>query len=62
TRAPAAAVTPISRPAARPAASTAVAAAPAAPASRFASMGIVGETEPGMTDLDAVLRRRRAVG
>ncbi|WP_281535687.1 hypothetical protein [Cryobacterium breve] len=32
----------------------------AAPVSRFASMGIVGETEPGMTDLDAVLRRRRA--
>lgn len=46
------AVTPIARPAA-----TAAAAAP----SRFASMGIVGETEPGMTDLDAVLRRRRAV-
>ena len=43
------AVTPIARPAA--------AAAP----SRFASMGIVGETSPGMTDLDAVLRRRRAV-
>ncbi|WP_105035027.1 hypothetical protein [Cryobacterium aureum] len=43
------AVTPIARPA--------VAAVP----SRFASMGIVGETEPGMTDLDAVLRRRRAV-
>ena len=42
-------VTPISRPE--------VAAAP----SRFAAMGIVGETEPGMTDLDAVLRRRRAV-
>ena len=42
------AVTPIARPAA------------AAP-SRFASMGIVGDTEPGMTDLDAVLRRRRAV-
>ena len=34
----------------------------AAPVSRFASMGIVGETEPGMTDLDAVLRRRRAAG
>ncbi|TFB74277.1 hypothetical protein E3O21_15960 [Cryobacterium flavum] len=34
---------------------------PAAVPSRFASMGIVGETEPGMTDLDAVLRRRRAV-
>ena len=28
--------------------------------SRFASMGIIGETAPGMTDLDAVLRRRRA--
>ena len=37
-------------------------AATAAPVNRFASMGIVGETEPGMTDLDAVLRRRRAVG
>ncbi|TFC30658.1 hypothetical protein E3O25_02990 [Cryobacterium sp. TMT1-3] len=44
------AVTPIARPAA----------AAAAP-NRFASMGIVGETSPGMTDLDAVLRRRRAV-
>lgn len=33
----------------------------AAVPSRFASMGIVGEPEPGMTDLDAVLRRRRAV-
>jgi hypothetical protein len=43
-------VTPIARP-------VAAAAAP----SRFASMGIVGETAPGMTDLDAVLRRRRAV-
>ncbi len=43
------AITPIARPA--------VAAVP----SRFASMGIVGETSPGMTDLDAVLRRRRAV-
>jgi hypothetical protein len=43
------AVTPIARPA--------VAAVP----SRFASMGIVGETEPGMTNLDEVLRRRRAV-
>lgn len=58
-------VTPISRPAAaraaqRPAASTD---APAEPVdARFASMGIVGETGPGMTDLDAVLRRRRAAG
>lgn len=42
---------PVPLPVARPAAD-----------SRFASMGIVGETEPGMTDLDAVLRRRRAVG
>lgn len=50
----AARVTPIARPAA---------AAVAEPApSRFASMGIVGETAPGMSDLDAVLRRRRAVG
>ena len=57
----AAAVTPISRPAsARPAAQPA-AAGTSAP-NRFASMGVVGETEPGMTDLDAVLRRRRAVG
>ncbi|TFD19568.1 hypothetical protein E3T31_15720 [Cryobacterium sp. TMS1-13-1] len=43
------AATPIARPVA------------AAVPSRFASMGIVGETSPGMTDLDAVLRRRRAV-
>jgi len=43
------AVMPIARPAA------------AVVPSRFALMGIVGETEPGMTDLDAVLRRRRAV-
>lgn len=42
-------VTPIARP-------TTVPAAP----SRFASMGMVGETTPGMSDLDAVLRRRRA--
>ncbi|HSP75726.1 MAG TPA: hypothetical protein VLO31_05890 [Cryobacterium sp.] len=36
---------------------------PAAPAaSRFASMGVVGDTAPGMSDLDDVLRRRRAVG
>ncbi|WP_104199889.1 hypothetical protein [Cryobacterium sp. Y29] len=46
-------VTPIARPV--------VAATAAAVPSRFASMGIVGETTPGMTDLDAVLRRRRAV-
>jgi hypothetical protein len=51
-------VTPIARPAAR-AGGAAVA---TTASSRFASMGIVGETEPGMTDLDAVLRRRRAVG
>ncbi len=57
----AAPVTPIARPTARPAA-PAVAAAPSAPLSRFAAMGIVGETEPGMTDLDDVLRRRRLVG
>lgn len=61
-------VTPIARPAARAAAGAGgagraggAAAGGAAP-SRFASMGIVGDTEPGMTDLDAVLRRRRAVG
>jgi hypothetical protein len=52
-------VTPITRPAARVNPGAGVAGA--AP-SRFASMGVVGETEPGMTDLDAVLRRRRAVG
>jgi hypothetical protein len=50
----AARVTPIVRPAAAPVAEPA--------RSRFASMGIVGETEPGMSDLDAVLRRRRAAG
>lgn len=67
-------VTPITRPAAartedRPAAASARAGAGAAETapsrfapSRFESMGIVGETEPGLTDLDAVLRRRRAVG
>ncbi|MBF4625641.1 hypothetical protein [Clavibacter sp. VKM Ac-2872] len=43
-------------------------AAPAAPAartapvSRFSRMGIVDDAEPGMGDLDEVLRRRRAVG
>ena len=48
----------------------AVAAAPAAPAartpsapdSRFSRMGIVDDAQPGMGDLDEVLRRRRAVG
>ena len=53
------AVTPIARPAA--ARATAQPAA-GAPPNRFAAMGVVGETAPGMTDLDAVLRRRRAVG
>jgi hypothetical protein len=52
-------VTPIARPAVRAGGGAAVA---TTASSRFASMGIVGETEPGMTDLDAVLRRRRAVG
>ncbi|WP_082492129.1 hypothetical protein [Leifsonia sp. Root4] len=52
---PAATVTPIARPA-----------APAAP-SKFASMGMlsdpgVADATPGMGDLDAVLRRRRAAG
>jgi hypothetical protein len=42
-------------PAATPAART-------APSSRFSRMGIVDDAEPGMGDLDAVLRRRRAVG
>jgi hypothetical protein len=64
-------VTPIARPAARanPGAGGAGAGAGGVgtggvgtAASRFASMGVVGETEPGMADLDAVLRRRRAVG
>jgi len=55
----AAAVTPISRPAA---ARSAAQPAAGAASSRFAAMGVVGETAPGMTDLDAVLRRRRAVG
>ncbi len=52
----AAAVTPITKPTrvAGPAASAA--------SSRFASMGIVGDTESGMSDLDDVLRRRRAAG
>ena len=58
----AAAVTPISRPAAARVAAPAVASGGPAAANRFASMGVVGETEPGMTDLDGVLRRRRAVG
>jgi len=57
----AAAVTPISRPAAARVAAQPASAGTSAP-NRFASMGVVGETEPGMTDLDAVLRRRRAVG
>jgi hypothetical protein len=53
-------VTPITRPVAARAA--AAKATPAAVPSRFANMGIIGDTEPGMTDLDGVLRRRRAVG
>jgi hypothetical protein len=53
-------VTPITRPVVARAAA-AKAAPPAAP-SRFANMGIIGDTEPGMTDLDDVLRRRRSVG
>ena len=40
----------------------AVPVAPAAPPSRFARMGIIEDAEPGMADLDAVLRRRRAAG
>ena len=51
------AVTPLKR---ATAAQESVPAAPAA--SRFASMGVVGDTAPGMSDLDDVLRRRRAVG
>lgn len=53
-------VTPITRPVVARAAAAKT--APAAAPSRFANMGIIGDTEPGMTDLDAVLRRRRAVG
>ncbi|OUE31295.1 hypothetical protein BFL35_05790 [Clavibacter michiganensis] len=37
-------------------------AARATPVSRFSRMGIVDDAEPGMGDLDEVLRRRRAVG
>lgn len=56
-------VTPITRPVvARTTATAATKPAPQAAPSRFANMGIIGDTEPGMTDLDAVLRRRRAVG
>jgi hypothetical protein len=47
------------------AAASAAPAAPAArtaPVSRFSRMGIVDDAEPGMGDLDEVLRRRRAVG
>jgi hypothetical protein len=53
-------VTPITRPVVARAAAPQP--TPQAAPSRFANMGIVGDTEPGMTDLDAVLRRRRAVG
>ncbi|TFC12421.1 hypothetical protein E3O19_13110 [Cryobacterium algoritolerans] len=60
------AVTPLRRETGgRPGAPAAVpngAPAVSAASNRFASMGVVGETAPGMTDLDAVLRRRRAVG
>ncbi|WP_022885691.1 hypothetical protein [Glaciibacter superstes] len=55
--------TPISRPAAARAAAALAdvpTAVPSEAPSRFATMGIVGETKPGMSDLDAVLRRRRA--
>lgn len=53
-------VTPITRP--RPARSTpAVASIATTEPSKFASMGVIGEAAPGQTtDLDAVLRRRRA--
>ena len=34
----------------------------AEPASPYSRMGIVGETRPGIDDLDAVLRRRREAG
>ena len=56
------AVTPLKRSSAgREATPSAAPAVPAA-SNRFAAMGVVGETAPGMADLDAVLRRRRAVG
>lgn len=55
-------VTPITRPVVARGTAPAVKTAPQAAPSRFAKMGIIGDTEPGMTDLDAVLRRRRAVG
>ena len=54
-------VTRLNRPAAgTPTRSAAPAVDPAA--SPFASMGIVGESTPGMNDLDDVLRRRRIAG
>ena len=53
-------VTPITRPVV--AKTTAAKPAPAAAPSRFASMGIIGDTAPGISNLDDVLRRRRAVG
>ncbi|MEY2849480.1 MAG: hypothetical protein RI885_2147 [Actinomycetota bacterium] len=55
-------VTPIrpATPALAPAAAAPAAAAPAAP-SRFATMGFVDAADSTVTDLDAVLRRRRAV-
>lgn len=59
------ATVPIRRaPAAAAPAASAAAAPPAAASapevdSRFARMGIVGDATPGMSDLDAVLRRRR---
>ncbi|POH69826.1 hypothetical protein C3B60_01480, partial [Cryobacterium zongtaii] len=55
-------VTPITRPVVARGTAPAAKTAPQAAPSRFAKMGIIGDTEPGMTDLDAVLRRRRAVG
>ncbi|ASD22944.1 hypothetical protein B7495_13280 [Cryobacterium sp. LW097] len=55
-------VTPITRPVVARGSAPAAKTAPQAAPSRFAKMGIIGDTEPGMTDLDAVLRRRRAVG
>lgn len=56
------AVTPLKRGVAAPTAAPVGSSAVSAASNRFASMGVVGETAPGMTDLDAVLRRRRAVG
>ncbi|GAA1809692.1 hypothetical protein [Agromyces neolithicus] len=50
------------RPAASAAASPSAEPAASEPANPYARMGIVDDAEPALNDLDAVLRRRRAVG